>query len=59
MSQTAIEEIIESVEGFGQIDVIEMNMDSLESVKNAAKYFLSKSQQLNVVINNAGKSILP
>jgi NAD(P)-dependent dehydrogenase (short-subunit alcohol dehydrogenase family) len=53
-AQTVLDDIRTS-EGSGTLDVIEMDMNSLESVKTAAKAFLAKSNTLNVLVNNAGK----
>jgi NAD(P)-dependent dehydrogenase (short-subunit alcohol dehydrogenase family) len=39
----------------GKMQMIEMDMNSLESVKKAAKTFISKSSKLNILINNAGR----
>jgi NAD(P)-dependent dehydrogenase (short-subunit alcohol dehydrogenase family) len=45
--------------GKGKIQAIPMDMDSLESVKEAARAFLSLSGgKLNVLVNNAGKKLL-
>lgn len=41
--------------GKGRIEFIEMDMDSLDSVRQAAREFLSKSSKLNVLVNNAGE----
>lgn len=41
--------------GVGQVDLLHLNLDSLESVRACAKDFLSKSKQLNILITNAGK----
>jgi NADP-dependent 3-hydroxy acid dehydrogenase YdfG len=49
-----VADIIKSTKGTGTIEVLEMDLDSLDSVKNAAQQFLGKSSQLNVLINNAG-----
>ena len=38
----------------GKIDVLKLELDSLQSVKDCAAEFLGKSKQLNVLINNAG-----
>lgn len=38
----------------GKITLIEMDNESLASVKKAAESFLSQSKQLNIIINNAG-----
>lgn len=40
-----------------RIDVIKLDLGSLSSVREAAKEFLSRSSKLNILINNAGKSI--
>ncbi|KAI1329785.1 putative short-chain dehydrogenase [Xylariaceae sp. FL0255] len=55
--QPIITVIVDSVKGGGgseKIEVIQADLDSLGSVKNAAKEFLRKSSKLNVLINNAG-----
>ena len=38
-----------------KIEVLKLELDSLDSVRECAKDFLGKSQGLNVLINNAGK----
>jgi NAD(P)-dependent dehydrogenase (short-subunit alcohol dehydrogenase family) len=38
----------------GQITLIEMDNESLASVKRAANEFLKRSKTLHVLINNAG-----
>ena len=38
----------------GKITLIEMDNESLTSVKKAADEFLKQSKTLNVVVNNAG-----
>ncbi|KAF9871034.1 putative short-chain dehydrogenase [Colletotrichum karsti] len=58
-AKTAVEDITKSSEGRGKLEVIDMDMNSLESVKNAAKVFLEKSSKLNVLINNAGIMAVP
>lgn len=52
--QPIVSDIIKSNKGTGTIEIIEMDLDSLDSVKNAARRFLQKSSRLNVLINNAG-----
>jgi NAD(P)-dependent dehydrogenase (short-subunit alcohol dehydrogenase family) len=53
--QTAVEDILKETEGKGRVEAIEMELNSLESVKKAAQVFLSKSSKLHILINNAGK----
>lgn len=43
----------------GRVELLEMDNNSLESVRAAAKTFLSKSNKLNVLINNAGIMACP
>lgn len=50
-----VDEIAEKAGNKGQkIELLEMDNESLESVRKAAKEFLSKSDKLNVLITNAG-----
>jgi NAD(P)-dependent dehydrogenase (short-subunit alcohol dehydrogenase family) len=41
------------------VELLELDAGSMESVRNAAKTFLSKEKQLNVLINNAGIMACP
>lgn len=41
-------------ESKGKIDVLKLELDDLQSVRQCAADFLSKSKQLNVLITNAG-----
>ena len=43
----------------GRVELIEMDNNSLDSVRAAAKSFLSKSDKLNVLVNNAGIMAVP
>jgi NAD(P)-dependent dehydrogenase (short-subunit alcohol dehydrogenase family) len=43
----------------GRVELLEMDNSSLESVRAAAKTFLSKSDKLNVLVNNAGIMATP
>ncbi|KAJ5358143.1 hypothetical protein N7541_005301 [Penicillium brevicompactum] len=47
--EQALKEILEP----GRVELLELDVGSLESVRTAAKTFLSKSTQLNVLDNNA------
>ncbi|KAL0941127.1 putative short-chain dehydrogenase [Colletotrichum truncatum] len=38
----------------GKVEVIKLDLGSLDSVRQGAKEFLSKSEKLNVLVNNAG-----
>ncbi len=49
------ESILKTSAGKGRLEVIELNLDSLESVRKAAKTFLQQSNTLNVLVNNAGE----
>ncbi|GAM83329.1 hypothetical protein ANO11243_013160 [Dothideomycetidae sp. 11243] len=50
----AIKDIMANSPSQAQIEVIELELDSLDSVRAAAQTFLTKSKQLNVMITNAG-----
>jgi len=52
------EDILKTSGGKGRLEVIELNLDSLESVRNAVKAFLQQSNTLNVLVNNAGEYAL-
>lgn len=41
----------------GKLEVMEMDLDSLESVKKFAQAFLEKESKLNLLINNAGVTL--
>ncbi|KAL8826229.1 MAG: hypothetical protein Q9170_007480 [Blastenia crenularia] len=43
----------------GQVELVMMDMNSLESVRTAAKEVLSKTQTLDIIINNAGIMAVP
>ncbi len=51
---TIREDILRTSGGKGRLEVIELNLDSLDSVRKAATAFLEKSNTLNVLVNNAG-----
>jgi len=40
----------------GKLEVMQMDLDSLDSVTDFAKAFLKKESKLNLLINNAGES---
>lgn len=48
-------EILANSNGKGKLEVVIMNMDSLQSVRNAAKSFLSRSSKINIIIYNSGE----
>ena len=41
----------------GKLELLHLELDSLQSVRDCAKHFLSKSCSLNILINNAGKHL--
>lgn len=53
--EQALKEILEP----GRVELLELDIGSMESVRTAAKTFLSKSTQLNVLVNNAGIMACP
>jgi NAD(P)-dependent dehydrogenase (short-subunit alcohol dehydrogenase family) len=54
-ARAVVDDILKDSEGKGKLEVIEMHLDSLDSVKQAAKEFTTQGKTLNVLINNAGK----
>ncbi|KAI9152102.1 Short-chain dehydrogenase TIC 32 [Paramyrothecium foliicola] len=58
-AQGVIDDIKAASESQGKLEFIEMDMRSLESVKNAAKSFLERSSTLNILVNNAGIMAVP
>ncbi|KAK7424414.1 hypothetical protein QQX98_000379 [Neonectria punicea] len=48
-----------TVRDAGKVEVIQMDLASLESVRAGAKEFLSKSKRLHVLLNNAGIMACP
>ena len=48
--------ILGSSSAGGNIEMIKLELDCLDSVRAAASDFLSKSNQLNILINNAGEA---
>ncbi|KEY73227.1 hypothetical protein S7711_04189 [Stachybotrys chartarum IBT 7711] len=53
--ERALKEILEP----GRVELLELDVGSMESVRTAVKSFLSKSTQLNVLVNNAGVMACP
>ncbi|KAH7230213.1 uncharacterized protein BKA55DRAFT_545505 [Fusarium redolens] len=55
-AKTALADLFNSdgIENSGHIELIHLDQESLESVRNAAKQILSKSDKINILINNAG-----
>jgi len=43
----------------GSLELLELSLDSLESVRQAVKVFKTKSDKLHLLINNAGKPLPP
>ena len=57
--EAIVQDILKTSQGKGTIELILMDLSNLSSVKSAAADFLSRSDKLNVLINNAGLSLLP
>jgi NAD(P)-dependent dehydrogenase (short-subunit alcohol dehydrogenase family) len=53
--KTACADILEP----GRVELLHMDLNSLQSVRTAAAEFLSKSKKLNILINNAGIMMPP
>lgn len=53
--QEVLEDIKANSKGKGQIDLVKMDLDSLDSVRSGAAEVLKKSNnKMNIVVNNAG-----
>jgi NAD(P)-dependent dehydrogenase (short-subunit alcohol dehydrogenase family) len=52
--QGVLEEILAGSEGSGKLELLEMELDSLKSVRAGANEFLKRSNKLNVLVNNSG-----
>lgn len=57
--QKTLRDISSRSDGSGKLEVIDMDLDSLDSVRAAAQAFLGKSDKLNLLVNNAGMSKHP
>ncbi|KAI0544553.1 putative short-chain dehydrogenase [Xylaria curta] len=53
-AESVRDDIFNTSEGKGKLDIVLMDFESLKSIREGAKMFLSKTQKLNVLINNAG-----
>lgn len=49
-------DILGTSEGKGKLEIIVMDLNSLESIREGVKDFLIKAPKLNVLVNNAGTS---
>lgn len=56
--QEVLDSVKSSSEGTGEIDLLFMELDSFASIRAAVDEFLKKSGKLNVLVNNAGNSML-
>jgi len=54
--QAAIKSIIKDAPAGQKIEFLNMDLGDLDSVRSAAAEFKSRSNRLNILINNAGKS---
>ncbi|CAD0091480.1 unnamed protein product [Aureobasidium vineae] len=57
--QNAIEAITKDAPGGQAVEVVYMDLGNFSSVRAAAKDFMSRSDRLNILINNAGKFPYP
>ena len=57
--QKVVDEIIAaSPSNNAKIELVEIDLESFDSIKKGVKEFLSKEKKLNVLINNAGVSFI-
>lgn len=57
--QKVVDDILTEGSNGGKITLIDMSLDSSDSIREGAKQFLSQSNKLNVLINNAGVMATP
>jgi NAD(P)-dependent dehydrogenase (short-subunit alcohol dehydrogenase family) len=57
--EAVVQDILKTSQGKRSIELLLMDLSNLSSVKSAAADFLSRSDKLNVLINNAGVSLSP
>ena len=56
--QTVVKDILTSSNSNqSKLELLHLELDSLQSVRDCAEHFLSKSCRLNILINNAGKHL--
>lgn len=48
------EDILKTSPGKGEIVLMNLDLEDLDSVRACAKEFLTQTQQLNILVNNAG-----
>lgn len=58
-AQQVRNEILSTSPGKGEIEIIQMELDDLDSVRGAAQEFLKRSDRLNILVNNAGVMYCP
>ncbi|XP_050514588.1 retinol dehydrogenase 11 isoform X1 [Diabrotica virgifera virgifera] len=54
-----IQQQCESKENLGELEAVELDLSSLQSVRECAKAILEKEKQINILINNAGVMMCP
>jgi NAD(P)-dependent dehydrogenase (short-subunit alcohol dehydrogenase family) len=52
--EAVIQDILQTSQGTGSIELLHMDLSSLSSIRSAAADFLARSDKLNVLVNNAG-----
>ena len=52
--QKVLENIQKATKGTGKLELLEMNLGTLQSVRDGVKDLLSRTSQLNVLVNHAG-----
>lgn len=57
--EAVVKDILATSLGKGNIELLRIDLDSLESVRAGAAEFLKKSDKLNVLVNNAGERQTP
>ncbi|KAI0426078.1 putative short-chain dehydrogenase [Xylaria sp. FL1042] len=53
-AQALKDDILKTSEGKGKLDIVVMDLTSFKSIREGVRDFLTKTQKVNVLINNAG-----
>jgi NAD(P)-dependent dehydrogenase (short-subunit alcohol dehydrogenase family) len=55
-AEAVLKDILATSQGTGKLELLYMELGSLKSIREGVAEFLKKSDKLNVLVNNAGKS---
>ena len=56
--QKVLDEIRSTSKGTGKLELVKMDFESLQAIRDGVQDFLSRTSQLNILVNNAGIRLL-